>query len=261
MSQAALIRACAKERFVEPARAKNRETVVIEAGDIGRELGLSNRMPNICNALQTRKFLEMAGVKLLDPKPLKPVATARFHYAIKPVGEVPLSNVAGAAVAERPDASNRPAHPSSEPRASETADFTLVIPCAARKRANAGRLLAEDGTPVQFVANPAATPRNPNVAYRRPDDVALSSLSWRQVLQQYNEAYRGRGNNPLGLLPAWQLYEEPTYGRIVDRLGEANVFILSAGWGLIPAAFLTPDYDITFSASGEGYARRRTGER
>jgi hypothetical protein len=35
-----------------------------------------------------------------------------------------------------------------------------------------------------------------------------------------------------------------------------NVFILSAGWGLISAGFLTPQYDITFSRSAEAYKRR-----
>ena len=262
MSQADLIRACAKERFVEPARARNQETVVIEAGDIGRELGLSNRMPNIFNALQTRKFLEMACVELLEPKPLNPAATARFRYAIKPrIGIATAERSRHGSRAASPVAANQPAHPSPEPYASDTADFTLVIPCAARKRPYAGRLLVEDGTPVHFVADPAAVPHDPTVAYRHPDDTALSSLSWRQVLQQYNETYRGRDDNPLDLLPAWQLYEEPTYAHIVERLGEANVFILSAGWGLIPATFLTPNYDITLSARGEDYTRRRTGER
>lgn len=263
MSQADLIRACAKELFVDPARRRNQETLVIVAGEIGRELGLSNRMPNICNALQSRKFLEMAGVELLDPKPTKPAASARFSYAIKQKGRR-LAQPNHADVPVAPPAAgghHQPAHRSTEPHGPQTADFTLVIPCAARKQANAGRLLTENGTPVHFVANPATAPHDPTVAYRRPDDTALSSLSWRQVLQQYNETYGGREDNPLGLLPAWQLYEEPTYGHIADRLGEANVFILSAGWGLIPASFLVPNYDITLANSGEDYVRRRLSER
>lgn len=48
---------------------------------------------------------------------------------------------------------------------------------------------------------------------------------------------------------------------MVDQLGEANLFILSAGWGLIPASFLTPSYDITVAPNGEDHARRRSGER
>ncbi|WP_202961151.1 hypothetical protein [Candidatus Symbiobacter mobilis] len=34
------------------------------------------------------------------------------------------------------------------------------------------------------------------------------------------------------------------------------MFILSAGWGLISANYLTPDYDITFSANADPYIRR-----
>ena len=55
------------------------------------------------------------------------------------------------------------------------------------------------------------------------------------------------GNNPLGLYPAYKLYENGAYGRLVERFGIPSVFILSAGWGLIRADFLTPYYDITYS--------------
>jgi hypothetical protein len=40
-----------------------------------------------------------------------------------------------------------------------------------------------------------------------------------------------------------------------------KVYILSGGWGLITASFLTPDYDITFSQSAEHYKRRRQTDR
>ena len=145
MSQADLIRATAAKRFVEPARRRNQETLVIVAGEIGRELGLSNRMPNICNALQSRKFLEMAGVELLDPKPTKPAASARFSYAIKQKGEgLAQPNHADVPVAlPAAGGHHQPAHRSTEPHGPQTADFTLVIPCAARKQANAGRLRTE----------------------------------------------------------------------------------------------------------------------
>ena len=65
--------------------------------------------------------------------------------------------------------------------------------------------------------------------------------------------------SPFGLLPAYQLYENSTYNRLVDRFGLSNVYILSAGWGLIPADFLTPHYDITFSASADAYKRPNPG--
>ena len=79
------------------------------------------------------------------------------------------------------------------------------------------------------------------------------------MLLEYNNA----PDNPLNLLPAWQLYEDPAYGRLVRRCGIDDVYILSAGWGLIRADFLTPDYDITFSyvKPEHQYKRRRRDDR
>jgi hypothetical protein len=73
------------------------------------------------------------------------------------------------------------------------------------------------------------------------------------VLLAYN---RNPGNNPLGLVPAFELYANETYRSLVEQCGTENTYILSAGWGLINAAFLTPYYDITFSAAADPYKRR-----
>lgn len=69
------------------------------------------------------------------------------------------------------------------------------------------------------------------------------------------------GQNPLGLYPAYRLYENNTYEQLADRFGLDKLYILSAGWGLISAGFLTPYYDITFSPSAEAYKRRRKADR
>lgn len=130
----------------------------------------------------------------------------------------------------------------------------VVIQCAAGKRPHAGRVITTAGKSVVFVADPSASPRNPSYTYARPDDRCDSGKSWRDVLLEYNQK---APHNPLRLLPAYQLYGNPVYDRLVRRFGIANVFILSAGWGLIRADFLTPYYDITFSAQAEPYKRRR----
>jgi hypothetical protein len=52
----------------------------------------------------------------------------------------------------------------------------------------------------------------------------------RKVLEDYNEK---PDHNPLGLYPACGLYENKTYERLVDRFGASNVYIPSAGWGLM----------------------------
>jgi len=75
-------------------------------------------------------------------------------------------------------------------------------------------------------------------------------------------AYNRKPENPLRLLPAWQLYNDPAYGRLAGKCGVGNVYVLSAGWGLIRADFLTPDYDITFSyvKPEDRYKRRSMAE-
>lgn len=261
MSQADLIRAHAK-RYVEVARRAHQKRVTIVAGEVGRDLGLSGRMPNICQVLQGRKFLEMAGVRLLDIQGPEVGASTRFHYAIEDIspssGEEPQPEPVRA----------RHSHPSPRPaptKATNERDCSpspspegiVVIQCAASKARNAGRLTTADGKPILFVADPATAPQRPEVEYRRPDDIAPSGLSWRDELVKYNKTYRDTGANPLGLLPAWRLYANPAYKHLVNQLGEDKVFILSAGWGLISASFLTPDYDITFTQKAETYKRRR----
>ena len=136
-----------------------------------------------------------------------------------------------------------------------------VIQCAATKRPDAGHLRRQDGTKCMFVANPAIAPTDPDCMHVRPDDISDAGESWREILVRYNA---NPGNNPCGLLQAFELYENAAYRRLVDRFGAARVYILSAGWGLISASFLTPAYDITFSARAKQqvpWKFRRKGDR
>ena len=137
----------------------------------------------------------------------------------------------------------------------------VVIQCAGGKNPNAGRFKTEDGRPILFVADPGRAPADDKeIVYKRPDDPAKSGRSYKGELVEYN---RRPGDNPLGLLPAWRLYRNPVYAELVDTFSTRNVFILSAGWGLIASDFLTPDYDITFSnsaRSNDAYKRRRNSD-
>jgi len=130
----------------------------------------------------------------------------------------------------------------------------VVIQCAARKREDAGFLRRRDGRPVLFVADPASAPASDTYVYARPDDASDHGGSWRDVLVRYNEY---PGNNPLLLLPAFELYERDTYRALARQFGIDKTYTLSAGWGLIPASFMTPCYDITFTASAEDWKRRK----
>jgi hypothetical protein len=133
----------------------------------------------------------------------------------------------------------------------------IVIQCAATKSAEARRLRAADGREVLFVADPANAPPQSDTVYARPDDPADGGHTWRQLLADYNEAETG---NHLSLLPAYRLYANPVYQRLVSKFGTSRVFILSAGWGLVSADFLLPDYDITFSPMAPLFKRRRKSD-
>ena len=109
-----------------------------------------------------------------------------------------------------------------------------------------------------FVADPAIAPNREGIAYAHPDAFSDTGKPWRTVLLKYNDQ---RGTNPYGLLPAWQLYENPAYSMLADRFGPDRLYILSAGWGLIPARFLTPSYDITFSAASSVAPFKRRARR
>jgi hypothetical protein len=132
----------------------------------------------------------------------------------------------------------------------------FVIQCAAKKKPDAGHLRRRDGQPVLFVADPALAPTGEATTYARPDEISDTGISWRAQLLHYN---KNPENNPLGLLRAADLYKPKAYTQLVEKYGFKNVYILSAGWGLIAADFLTPTYNITFSSNSgvEKYKLRR----
>lgn len=134
----------------------------------------------------------------------------------------------------------------------------IVIQCASSKDPAAGCLRTQDGKPVLFVADPARAPDDGHI-YARPDDPVEGGGTWRERLLNYNQDADG---NPYRLRSAWRLYTPPVYQALVENYGEEAVYILSAGWGLISAGFLTPAYDITFSKARNvpQYKQRRRGD-
>ncbi len=139
----------------------------------------------------------------------------------------------------------------------EAQHMIVAIQCAGSKHVEAGCLQSQTGRRVIFVAHPEFTPRNDDCVYARPDGPSDTGLTWRESLLDYNRS----SQNPFKLRSAFRLYRNPTYERLVDRFGLRNVYILSAGWGLIAADFLTPYYDITFSPSARPYQRRLRRDR
>lgn len=133
----------------------------------------------------------------------------------------------------------------------------VVIQCAGRKRTGAGRMRGPSGEEIAFVARPDLCPRGRTPSFRHcspGDPVGHGAGTWRDVLVGYNRA----GGNPHGLSTAADLYRPRIYRALVSAFRHEDVFILSAGWGLIRSDFLTPHYDITFSTQKKvpAWARR-----
>lgn len=83
MTLADKIRWYAIENYVDPARQARRPEVTVRAGEIHKEMGLSGRLPAVCGALGTIKFLEYANLELLDRTGPNQGASSTFRYRIK----------------------------------------------------------------------------------------------------------------------------------------------------------------------------------
>lgn len=115
--------------------------------------------------------------------------------------------------------------------------------------------MTSDGKPVEFIARPdEVVNRDADVVYARPDDADGEGLTWRARLLEHNT--RPSKSGTFNLLPAYQLYKPEIYRRLVNVFGLDNVYILSAGWGLVRASFALPKYDITFNTSADRYKKR-----
>jgi hypothetical protein len=134
----------------------------------------------------------------------------------------------------------------------------IVIQCCHGKHESAGTFTNADGKKVLFVAHPELCTQPVHTFVRcRPDDAKDNWRgSWRDYLAEYNQL----DSNPNGLFQATNLYKPAVYQALVEQYGWQNVFILSAGWGLIRADYLIPYYDITFSAQAEPCNRRRRSD-
>ena len=63
--QTSKVRMYVRDHYVRPARRQRQATFRVLVGDVHRALGFSNRVPLVCNALSSRKFLEENSLRLL----------------------------------------------------------------------------------------------------------------------------------------------------------------------------------------------------
>ena len=129
------IRAYALEHHVRPWRQSGGKRLSIRAGDVVRSMRLRNATPNVCSALESRKFQREAGLVLVHREGPRRSTTTTFHYESSRTRPNPLGRL---------DAKPSPWSSGSEPRlvrpASDqgskwrAADLCLVS-CVSVKRA------------------------------------------------------------------------------------------------------------------------------
>jgi len=78
------IRDHARRQYIEVARRRREAIVQIVAGDVHKALGLSNRVPVVCNALASKRFLEENKIALesREGPPSGLSTTVKFTYRL-----------------------------------------------------------------------------------------------------------------------------------------------------------------------------------
>lgn len=132
----------------------------------------------------------------------------------------------------------------------------IIIQCAGAKQPHANYTgFHQQG---QYIEEFLAHPNADHLHCAHPDFVCANGITWREQIAQYNEA--NSATNPQYLSKAYELYVPAAYSNLVAEFEVENVYILSAGWGLIRADYLIPYYDITFSSSAKAHQRRRDND-
>ena len=78
------VRRHAYERYISAARRRREKTVSINVGEVHRALALNNRVPLVCAALGSKKFLTEHGLRILSKTgpPSGQSTTVTFTYEI-----------------------------------------------------------------------------------------------------------------------------------------------------------------------------------
>jgi hypothetical protein len=78
------IRRHAYQKYVVEAQRRKEKLISINVGDVHRELGLSNRVPLVCAALGSKKFLSEHGLRIVSKTgpPSGQSTTVTFLYEV-----------------------------------------------------------------------------------------------------------------------------------------------------------------------------------
>ena len=117
----------------------------------------------------------------------------------------------------------------------------IVISCSGSKN---GENLIYKNNEIIFVSSPDKDSKN----HFRPDDkIPNEDRTWRDYVISSQDSDN--------LLEAYKLYKHKIYNLLYEKYG-SDLYILSAGWGIINSEFKIPKYNITFSKKVEKISRR-----
>lgn len=68
--------------YITKARNDKKTIVEIRAGDIDKQMQLNGRCPNICSALQSKKFMKLANVFILKIDGPNPGANCIMTFSV-----------------------------------------------------------------------------------------------------------------------------------------------------------------------------------
>ena len=79
-----MVRQYVVTQYIRPAQARGERTVAVTAGEVHKALGLKNRVPQVCAALRSARFLSENHLRLKDVSgpPSGMSTTVKFTYEI-----------------------------------------------------------------------------------------------------------------------------------------------------------------------------------
>lgn len=81
-NQADQIREFVNRKYVESARTAGKLTVTIRAGEVHSEMGLENRMPAVCSALDGKKFAYKYHLLLIGRTGPRQSSTVTWEFSV-----------------------------------------------------------------------------------------------------------------------------------------------------------------------------------
>ena len=205
-----------------------------ECFEINQNVPWNKRIPAICNAM--RNTIECGSIIVGENKNNIGFTIAFIRdnnpIVIKTQKKVEKKVEKSKATSEA-NQSNQDLNINQE-KISLSKNFKIVMMCAGAKQPNSGLIFNEQNIKFRAVSS-----RNNNEYL--PDDLinGIENIRWRD--------YVINNQNPETIpFRAYELYRRNEYTCLYNNF-EHNLYILSAGWGLVRADYRLPNYDITFS--------------